>query len=148
MAHKVLSADMANLVQAMKLAQEYATTLLDGEYRRGMLQAAHVLAVDAKHLLDTIDAARKRVDPIPVATTTTPGQHTRSLSSSSQSGFLSSGAPPLPPPPTAAPPGGGGGNYSRLDKLPAPPPPLDQHLGGGEGRIQDSRIGRAAGLDS
>ena len=120
MAHKVLSADMANLVQAMKLAQEYATTLLDGEYRRGMLQAAHVLAVDAKHLLDTVDVARKRMtEGLAVATART-SSHARSLSSSSQSGFLSSGAPP-----TLA---SGGGSDSRADMSVG-------GSGGGEGMV-------------
>jgi focal adhesion kinase 1 len=58
MAHKVLSSDMAELINAMKLAQRYSTTTLDMEYRRGMLKAAHVLAVDSKNLLDTVDKAR------------------------------------------------------------------------------------------
>ncbi|XP_064624922.1 focal adhesion kinase 1-like isoform X3 [Lineus longissimus] len=58
MAHKVLSSDMAELINAMKLAQQYSTTTLDMEYRRGMLKAAHVLAVDSKNLLDTVDKAR------------------------------------------------------------------------------------------
>ena len=60
MAHKVLSSDMAELINAMKMAQKYSTTTLDQEYRRGMLSAAHVLAVDAKHLFDVVDAARKQ----------------------------------------------------------------------------------------
>lgn len=34
MAHKVLSKDMAELVNAMKLAQNYANTTLDAEYRK------------------------------------------------------------------------------------------------------------------
>jgi uncharacterized membrane protein len=118
MSHKVLSSDMANLVHSLKLAQEYSTTLLDGEYRKGMLQAAHVLAMDAKHLLDTVEGARKSVGTGVYSNTTGikggsmdggaggggggaagggsgGGSHTRSLSSSSQAGFLSSGAPPL-----------------------------------------------------
>ncbi|KAL9980383.1 hypothetical protein ACROYT_G008961 [Oculina patagonica] len=60
MAHKVLSSDMAELINAMKMAQKYSTTTLDQEYRRGMLSAAHVLAVDAKHLFDVVDQARKQ----------------------------------------------------------------------------------------
>jgi focal adhesion kinase 1 len=60
MAHKVLSADMAELINSMKLAQKYSTTTLDQEYRRGMLSAGHVLAVDAKHLFDVVDTARKQ----------------------------------------------------------------------------------------
>lgn len=58
MAHKVLSKDMANLVQAMKLAHQYYKTALDGEYRKAMLASAHALAVDAKNLLDTVDVVR------------------------------------------------------------------------------------------
>lgn len=58
MAHKVLSKDMASLIQAMKLAQQYSTTTLDTEYRKSMLQAAHVLAMDSKNLLDVVDTAR------------------------------------------------------------------------------------------
>ncbi|XP_049835463.1 focal adhesion kinase 1 isoform X3 [Schistocerca gregaria] len=60
MAHKVLSKDMGELVSAMRLAQNYSATTLDAEYRRGMLSAAHVLAMDAKNLLDVIDAVRLR----------------------------------------------------------------------------------------
>ena len=59
MAHKVLSADMAELIRAMKLAQQYKATLMDDQYRRGMLKAAHVLAMDSKNLLDAVDNARK-----------------------------------------------------------------------------------------
>ena len=43
----------------MKLALKYSKTLLDAEYRREMLQAAHVIAVDSKNLLDTVDMARR-----------------------------------------------------------------------------------------
>lgn len=60
MAHKVLSKDMGELVNAMKLAQSYSTTTLDAEYRKGMLSAAHILAMDAKNLLDVIDSIRIR----------------------------------------------------------------------------------------
>lgn len=34
MAHKVLSSDMAELINAMRLAQQYSSTLMDGDYRR------------------------------------------------------------------------------------------------------------------
>ncbi|XP_063217421.1 focal adhesion kinase 1 isoform X2 [Bacillus rossius redtenbacheri] len=60
MAHKVLSKDMGELVNAMKLAQKYTPTTLDAEYRKGMLSAAHILAMDAKNLLDVIDSIRIR----------------------------------------------------------------------------------------
>lgn len=60
MAHQVLSSDMAELIGAMKLAQKYSTTTLDQEYRRSMLAAAHVLAVDAKHLFDVVDTGRRK----------------------------------------------------------------------------------------
>ncbi|GFR18243.1 hypothetical protein TNCT_500511 [Trichonephila clavata] len=61
MAHKVLSKDMASLVESMQQAQKYSKTTLDGEYRKGMLSAAHVLAMDAKHLLDAVDSVRIRM---------------------------------------------------------------------------------------
>ncbi|XP_043249664.1 focal adhesion kinase 1 isoform X4 [Colletes gigas] len=60
MAHKVLSKDMAELVTAMKQAQKYSATTLDAEYRKRMLSAAHILAMDAKNLLDVIDSIRIR----------------------------------------------------------------------------------------
>lgn len=53
MAHRVLSSDMAELVEKMKIAQKYADTALDQQNRRNMLQAAHALAIDAKNLFDT-----------------------------------------------------------------------------------------------
>ncbi|CAH0551900.1 unnamed protein product [Brassicogethes aeneus] len=64
MAHKVLSKDMAELVNAMKLANQYSSTTLDAEYRKGMLGAAHVLAMDSKNLLDVVDAIRVRYPQI------------------------------------------------------------------------------------
>ncbi|XP_071744242.1 focal adhesion kinase 1 isoform X4 [Lepeophtheirus salmonis] len=58
MAHKVLSKDMAELVDSLKLVQKYLNTTVEAEYRRGMLSASHVLAMDAKNLLDVIDNIR------------------------------------------------------------------------------------------
>lgn len=58
MAHKVLSSDMAKLISAMKTAQKYVTTTMADEYKKGMLRAAHALAMDAKHLLDAVDSGR------------------------------------------------------------------------------------------
>lgn len=81
MAHKVLAKDMSELVSTMRLAQQYSETTLDVEYRkyeihsfspfrsklffvyclcRNMLSAAHVLAMDAKNLLDVVDSVRIR----------------------------------------------------------------------------------------
>ncbi|XP_023933650.1 focal adhesion kinase 1 isoform X1 [Lingula anatina] len=58
MANKVLSSDMAGLIHAMKLAQQYSLTTMDGEYRKALLKSAHALAMDSKQLLDTVDFAR------------------------------------------------------------------------------------------
>ncbi|CAG7731841.1 unnamed protein product [Allacma fusca] len=60
MAHQVLSKDMKDLVNAMRLAEKYSSTTLDMEYRKGMLSAAHVLAMDAKNLLDVVDSIRMK----------------------------------------------------------------------------------------
>ena len=59
--HQVLSKDMAALVKALKMATEMQETTVEAEYRRAMLQAAHVLVVHAKNLLDTVDALRIRL---------------------------------------------------------------------------------------
>lgn len=59
MAHKVLSSDMAELIRTMRLAQQYSSTPLDVEYRKNMLKAAHVLAMDSKNLLDAVDNSRR-----------------------------------------------------------------------------------------
>merc|ERR1719348_2807993 len=40
MAHKVLSKDMSDLVNSMKLAQKYNNTTVEAEYRKGMLSSA------------------------------------------------------------------------------------------------------------
>ncbi|XP_050545837.1 focal adhesion kinase 1 isoform X2 [Daktulosphaira vitifoliae] len=58
MAHKVLSKDMADLVNAMKLAQNYCHTAVDHIYNKEMLSSGHVLAMDAKNLLDVVDSVR------------------------------------------------------------------------------------------
>ncbi|XP_021343131.1 focal adhesion kinase 1-like isoform X2 [Mizuhopecten yessoensis] len=61
MAQKVLSTDMASLINSMKLAQQYRSTALESEYRKGMLKAAHVLAMDSKNLLDVVDRTRLKM---------------------------------------------------------------------------------------
>ncbi|XP_069128415.1 LOW QUALITY PROTEIN: focal adhesion kinase 1-like [Argopecten irradians] len=61
MAQKVLSTDMASLISSMKLAQQYRSTALENEYRKGMLKAAHVLAMDSKNLLDVVDRTRLKM---------------------------------------------------------------------------------------
>eukprot|EP00794_Sanderia_malayensis_P004749 gene4749-5373_t len=58
MAHKVLSADMAELINRMRLTQKYANTTLDQDYKKNMLEAAHALAFDARNLYDTVVKAR------------------------------------------------------------------------------------------
>ncbi|KAG1659462.1 Focal adhesion kinase 1 [Nymphon striatum] len=58
MAHRVLSKDMGELIQSMKIAHKYAKTTVDAEYRKKMLASAHVLAMDAKNLLDAVDSVR------------------------------------------------------------------------------------------
>ncbi|XP_050552592.1 focal adhesion kinase 1 isoform X7 [Spodoptera frugiperda] len=60
MAHQVLSKDMAALVEAMRLAIQYHNTTLQHEYTKNMLAAAHILAMDAKNLLDVVDCIRER----------------------------------------------------------------------------------------
>ncbi|XP_051861279.1 focal adhesion kinase 1 isoform X2 [Drosophila albomicans] len=64
MAHKVLSKDMHELVSAMRLAHQYNDTTLDNEYRKSMLSAAHILAMDAKNLFDVVDSIRNRYQQI------------------------------------------------------------------------------------
>lgn len=66
---------MASLVESMQHAQKYSKTTLDSEYRKGMLSAAHILAMDAKHLLDSVDSVRIRMQAI----------HSKQADSSSQS---------------------------------------------------------------
>jgi focal adhesion kinase 1 len=68
MAHKVLSPHMAELINAMKLAQKYSVTLISDEYSRRMLKAAHILALDSKNLLDAVDNARRHACQIDVTT--------------------------------------------------------------------------------
>uniref|UniRef100_A0A8D8BNL8 Focal adhesion kinase 1 n=2 Tax=Culex pipiens TaxID=7175 RepID=A0A8D8BNL8_CULPI len=80
MAHKVLSKDMFELVAAMRLAQQYSETTLDAEYRKSMLSAAHVLAMDAKNLLDVVDSIRIRFPNLVM--TAVPQSHSPSLPSS------------------------------------------------------------------
>jgi len=81
MAQRVLSSDMTSLVTSMKLALKYSKTLLDAEYRREMLQASHVIAVDSKNLLDTVDMARRLLLYRAAAAHSSADSHTTSDSS-------------------------------------------------------------------
>lgn len=58
MAEKTLRSDMTELVSATRKTQEHASTLLVEDFRRDMLKAAHMLALNSKHLLDAIDRGR------------------------------------------------------------------------------------------
>ena len=68
MAHKVLSSDMAKLVASVKLA--HGSTLLEPEYRKRMLTAAHILAMDSKNLLDAVDSGRSKLTELREGMTT------------------------------------------------------------------------------
>lgn len=57
-AHRVLSKDMAGVISSMKNAVKYTRTTVEEEYRRQLLQSSHILVIDAKHLLDTVDSVR------------------------------------------------------------------------------------------
>ncbi|XP_073678004.1 protein tyrosine kinase 2aa isoform X6 [Garra rufa] len=61
MAQKLLNSDLAELINKMRLAQQYVLTSLQQDYKKQMLTAAHALAVDAKNLLDVIDQARLKM---------------------------------------------------------------------------------------
>jgi len=60
---KLANRAMASLVVAMRQAQQYSTTIVAGEYSRGMLAAARALALNAKQLFDVLDDARTAVLP-------------------------------------------------------------------------------------
>lgn len=65
---KLLSKDLADLINKMRLAQQNAVTSLSEECKKQMLTASHALAVDAKNLLDSVDQARVRANLAKVAT--------------------------------------------------------------------------------
>lgn len=64
MAHTILPKDMQELVSAMRLAQQYSETTVDVEYRKRMLEAAHILAMNSKNLLDVVDAVRSHLSSL------------------------------------------------------------------------------------
>lgn len=101
MAHKVLSKDMSELVNAMKLAQSYSSTTHDNVYRKGMLSAAHVLAMDAKNLLDAVDSIRIRFPDV--------------------DRIISNGGIP---PPEPAPEGPSGSSFRDIDAAETPTNPM------------------------
>ncbi|BFG05416.1 focal adhesion kinase 1 [Drosophila madeirensis] len=95
MAHKVLSKDMHELVSAMRLAQQYSDTTLDSEYRKSMLSAAHILAMDAKNLFDVVDSIRQRYQHIfppvtPKEATNVPCFEAKESTNELSSGYLKS----------------------------------------------------------
>ncbi|XP_040283052.1 protein-tyrosine kinase 2-beta isoform X2 [Bufo bufo] len=65
---KLLSKDLAELINKMRLAQQNAMTSLSEECKKQMLTASHALAVDAKNLLDSVDQARVRANLAKLAT--------------------------------------------------------------------------------
>lgn len=63
---KLANHAMANLVVAMRQAQQYSTTVVACEYSRAMLAAARALALSAKQLFDALDDARTRTAVLPM----------------------------------------------------------------------------------
>uniref|UniRef100_A0A8C3A246 non-specific protein-tyrosine kinase n=1 Tax=Cyclopterus lumpus TaxID=8103 RepID=A0A8C3A246_CYCLU len=59
---KLLSKDLGELINKMRLAQQNSVTSLKEECQRQMLEAAHTLALDSKSLLDAVDQARVRAN--------------------------------------------------------------------------------------
>lgn len=65
MGEKLLNADLGRLIGGLRTAQQYADTTVAQGLRKPLLNHAHVLAIDAKALLDTVDQARGAVPPTP-----------------------------------------------------------------------------------
>lgn len=61
LAHRILSKDFANLADSMKQAQKYNNTTIEHEFKKKLYKSGHVLVIDAKQLLDTIDAVRAKL---------------------------------------------------------------------------------------
>ncbi|XP_062864133.1 protein-tyrosine kinase 2-beta [Trichomycterus rosablanca] len=59
---KLLNKDLEELIKKMRLAQQNAITSLKDECKKQMLTAAHILAMDSKNLLDSVDQARVRAN--------------------------------------------------------------------------------------
>ncbi|POI30297.1 hypothetical protein CIB84_005955, partial [Bambusicola thoracicus] len=57
MAQKLLNSDLAELINKMKLAQQYVMTSLQQEYKKQMLTAAHALAIEMAQKLLNSDLA-------------------------------------------------------------------------------------------
>ena len=91
MAIKTLSSDMAELVNAMRLAQKHATTLLADDYRKAMLKAAHVLAFNSKNLIVAVDNGRKAAVVAAAAATATSQKSLPRHSTSSPGGAAACG---------------------------------------------------------
>lgn len=58
LAQQSLNSDMAQLIQALKHAQENHLTAIDDQYKKRMLKAARCLAFDSKNLLEAVQKAR------------------------------------------------------------------------------------------
>lgn len=61
LAHKIIPKDFASLAESMKQAQKYSNTTIENEFKKKMYKSCHVLVVDSKNLLDTIDSVRLRI---------------------------------------------------------------------------------------
>lgn len=61
MAHRILSKDFSALIDSMKQAQKYQNTTINESFKKKFLKSAHILVVDSKTLLDTVDQVRLKV---------------------------------------------------------------------------------------
>jgi len=93
MAQKTTNKDLSQIINQMRLVNRFFSTSQVADYKKCLMAATQVLAMDAKNLLDVIDTAR-----IASASSTDPSL-ILSASSSSQDITLPEDLP-LPPPPS------------------------------------------------
>ena len=59
--HKMLPKDFGSLADSMKQAQKYNNTSIESEFKKKMYKNCHVLVINCKSLLETIDTVRLKI---------------------------------------------------------------------------------------
>lgn len=61
MAHRILSKDFASLIDSMKQVQKHSDTTIEHQFKKKVFKSAHILVINSKALLDTIDLVRLKI---------------------------------------------------------------------------------------
>lgn len=101
MAQKTTNKDLSQIIAQMRLVNRFIATSQVADYKKCLMAATQVLAMDVKNLLDVVDSARMKSSSASSSRLATASSSSQDIASSvGSSSVADDPMMPLPPPPT------------------------------------------------